>query len=396
MWFAALLLPALVSASIREHKHGHPLPSVWTEQIERNLRPFKSGILLQDVDFGASIGDYRVVIKNNALYVGPGKTSKLHNDELDHAVFMLIAKALCYQRVDDVDFVLNLGDWPLVRSNLSSAALPVMSWTKSEGYLDIFFPYWSFTWLHPVPASFHQPSWSAKSDIAVWRGSTTGGIWTEPGWRNLTRAKLSRLCNVRPDLCDAKINGYVQGGESIQSVIENELGTAPRMKIEEMCAHKYIIVVDGNGPASSRLVSLLTHCHSVLLVQETQVRLFWMAGFQPFVHYIPVAASLDNLLEQIEWARANDDAARQIAENAHEFALKHINDAFVSHYVIELLRAYAEMQSFDVQVRPGMYQLPRQTNGWNSFFDYMKDRCHHFFKIDNVHNVGALASNSLP
>ena len=377
---ACLLVSTSSARGCKEHANH---ASVWTEQIDRDLRPFRAGITSQKVDQSARLGDFRIVIKDNALYVGPGKSSAVNVADLDHAVLMMIAKSLCYHKTEDVDFVLNLGDSPLLRSNTSGDRLPMLSWSRGEGYDDIFFPYWSFTWLHPVPASFQQPEWALKRNIAVWRGSTTGGIWTEPLWRNLTRAKLSRMCNARPDLCDAKINGYVQGGETIQETIRSELGSAPEMTTQELCAHKYIIVVEGNGPASSRLVHLLRHCRSVLLVQETPLRLFWMAEFQPFVHYVPIAENLEDLYDRIEWARRNEDIAQRIATNAHEFALKHLNDGFVSRYVNELFRTYAGLLKFDVQVPQDMHRVPASTDGWHHFFQYMGGRCQHLSLPEN-------------
>ena len=62
------------------------LRSVWTEQINRNMLPFRAGITRQHVDDSARLGDYRVVIKDNALYVGPGKAKRVAAKELDHAV----------------------------------------------------------------------------------------------------------------------------------------------------------------------------------------------------------------------------------------------------------------------------------------------------------------------
>jgi hypothetical protein len=58
---------------------------------------------------------------------------------------MMIAKALCYRNVSDVDMVLNLDDFPLFRYNESTQCFPIMSWSKSEAFNDIHFPYWSFT-----------------------------------------------------------------------------------------------------------------------------------------------------------------------------------------------------------------------------------------------------------
>ena len=351
---------------------------IWANQIARQMQPFTAGITVQDVDVAAKHGDLRIVIKQNALYVGPARTEGLEASHSDHAVVMMIAKALCYRNVSDVDMVLNLDDFPLFRSNESTQSFPIMSWSKSEAFNDIHFPYWSFTWLPPVPSSVQGLEWTHKKKIAIWRGSTTGGAWTEMNWRNQTRAKLSSKCNARPDLCDAKITGYVQGADAIRGVIENDLGKAPRMELEEICSYRYVIVVDGNGPASSRLLTLLRNCKSLLLVQETQFKLFWMAGFQPFVHYVPLAENLEDLYDRIQWVRNNDDAAHRIASNAHDFARHYFTDDFVVRYMTTLFEKYAALLKFQVHVGKQMIQVPVATKAWEEFYNYMGGRCRHF------------------
>ena len=39
----------------------------------------------------------------------------------------------------------------------------------------------------------------------------------------------------------------------------------------------------------------------------------------PYVHYIPLARDLSNLLEMMEWAEQHDEACREISRRATEF-----------------------------------------------------------------------------
>ena len=47
-------------------------------------------------------------------------------------------------------------------------------------------------------------------------------------------------------------------------------------------------------------------------------------ALQPYVHYIPVANSMEDLLTQVRWVHAHDDQVRRIAEAGHAFAQKYL------------------------------------------------------------------------
>jgi len=53
-----------------------------------------------------------------------------------------------------------------------------------------------------------------KTDQAVFRGSTTGGVWTLKNWRGKPRSKVVAASIARPDLLDAKFLQLVQYEES--------------------------------------------------------------------------------------------------------------------------------------------------------------------------------------
>lgn len=45
----------------------------------------------------------------------------------------------------DVEFVLNVGDWPLVAKTWDASRVPVFSWCGSTGTFDIVLPQWDVT-----------------------------------------------------------------------------------------------------------------------------------------------------------------------------------------------------------------------------------------------------------
>jgi len=58
----------------------------------------------------------------------------------------------------------------------------------------------------------------------------------------------------------------------------------------------------------------------VLLLTETPYTQWFYSEMKPWVHYVPVAHDLSNLTQSIVWLRQNDAKAKQISENAMEFA----------------------------------------------------------------------------
>lgn len=59
-------------------------------------------------------------------------------------------------------------------------------------------------------------------------------------------------------------------------------------------------------------------------------------------HYVPVNRDLSNLVEKIQWAKQNDEAARKIARQAQQFANEHLTPDKVLCYHVTLLKVNSE------------------------------------------------------
>merc|ERR1712216_700955 len=67
---------------------------------------------------------------------------------------------------------------------------------------------------------------------------------------------------------------------------------------------------------------------------------------RPFEHFLPVRHDQSNLLEQIQWARENDEDAKQIARAAANVTAHMLDpEAGPLVYLYVLLMMYAELQS---------------------------------------------------
>lgn len=122
------------------------------DQINYDLKPFNrvnfSEILpkilrtFQDKPGSVSICNY--VIKNNEIYrkcYGQHTGFKMFIDTLLGALVRLV-------NLPDLEFVVNLGDWPLVKKggiSRTTRALPIFSWCGSEDTYDICMPTYDIT-----------------------------------------------------------------------------------------------------------------------------------------------------------------------------------------------------------------------------------------------------------
>lgn len=127
--------------------------------------------------------------------------------------------------------------------------LPIFSHAKDwADFDDILFPYWSFINTQQSTNMYKIVPWKDKVETAVWRGSTTGGVFSEQGvlkrlgtWRDIARARLVAQCNNitskdSPDvpLCDAHFTGYVQLSDGEEAELEKALGgLAPQIPTNE-------------------------------------------------------------------------------------------------------------------------------------------------------------------
>ena len=59
---------------------------------------------------------------------------------------------------------------------------------------------------------------------------------------------------------------------------------------------------------------------------------------QPWVHYIPLQRYLSDVVEQVEWARRNNEKGEEMANNALHFAQSHLLPEHLYCYIVRLLK----------------------------------------------------------
>ncbi|CAL44690.1 104.6 Tyrosine protein kinase/Liposaccharide-modifying enzyme [Spodoptera frugiperda ascovirus 1a] len=168
--------------------------------------------------------------------------------------------------------------------------------------------------------------WHLKKSVAVFRGSSTGrGVTGDPESPLVNRRmQLARMSVLHPDRIDAGITKWnlrprVHGGVVHFPDVTREPPLKQHLSYDEQSTYKYIVHVDGHVAAFRLGAELFTD--SLILKVDSPWRVWFSHMLKPMVHYVPVAADLSDLLEKIEWCRANDDLCEKIASQARSFAV---------------------------------------------------------------------------
>jgi hypothetical protein len=358
----------------------------YISQIEKDLKPFASGITLDMVKKAYEIGcAVRLQYINKTLYsylilevdrapYGDGMCNGRANS------FMTLIKRVVdrFPLVPDFDIVVNsldncricnldgntmayeyFGDsgmfWPPVWGHI-----PIFSFQKLDGCLDILVPAaivglgmgdYDNDIKHISEVSNTYP-WSMKQDKLIWRGSGTGGLWNNENLDSKPRYRIFLECekDKLKEICDIGLSGLFQTLPNVE--IRNEkILLKGNIPFDDWMNYKYELILDGNGSPAGRIDRQLAH-NSLILMQETSAHQMYTKYLKPHKHYIPIKSNVSDLSDAYEWAAKNEEIVLQIIKNANQFT-EYIKTDPVLAYTGALLLKYAELQKFKPQLETG-------------------------------------------
>ena len=311
-----------------------------------------------------------------------------------HPIYDMLEETLKVRKVPDIEFFVNKRDFPLLKNDTTEPYdhiydkseplishcydkyVPILSGSSTNEFADVLIPTWE-DWSRvnknvkyfPKSTNNYEVAdiaWNKKLPIAVFRGGSTGigtTLETNP------RLMVSLMSIQNPEFIDAGITNWNLRprkikGERYLSTIEinspplNKIKLVERLSPAEQCKYKYVINIDGHTTAFR--LSLELSMGSVILMVDSEYKLWYSHMLKPHVHYIPVKRDLSNLIETIEWCRKNDDKCEKIAANAKAFYNKYlcidgIHD-FLQKTLIELKRTmgngiyYNKLQPLQIQL----------------------------------------------
>ncbi|KAL8440364.1 hypothetical protein Efla_000252 [Eimeria flavescens] len=278
------------------------------------------------------------VIKNNKVFrkaYGPFPAFSRFSDMVFH---QLAAKV----KLPDVEFLLNVGDWPLVAKTWGDARVPVFSWCGSTETFDIVLPQWDVSRSTVAGNSDSNPDllaaqgwgnnpWESRDPRAAFRGRDSNPI----------RVKLAQLSSRHPDLLDVAITSW-ENDENFE--IEEELGGGRKvfLKLSDFSKYKYVLSLDGTVAAYRNPYMLSSG--SLTLKHDSPYYEWYQHELTPWRHFVPFDGTGEDLLSKLQWAKEHDQEAKSIAANARDYAKTHLLPERVLCYYFQALEAYFKKQ----------------------------------------------------
>ncbi|KAM9854314.1 protein O-glucosyltransferase 3 [Aulostomus maculatus] len=296
-------------------------------------------------------GIIHYTVINNQLFrrtLGKYTDFKMFSDEM---LLSLTRKV----RVPDVEFYINVGDWPLEtrRSDASPRPVPIFSWCGSTDTQDIVLP------TYEVTHSTLETMRGVTNDLLSIQGNT-GPPWANKTARAFFRGRDSReerlqlvsLSKKNTDLLDAGITGWFFFRDR-----EKHVGKAPLVGFFDFFKYKYQVNVDGTV-AAYRFPYLMLG-NSLVLKQDSQYYEHFYSQLRSGTHFIPVQRNLSDLLEKIKWAKENDAEARKIAKTGQAAARELLQPSRLYCYYYRVLLMYSQRQSGQPTQHVNMELVPQ-------------------------------------
>ncbi|KAJ4016234.1 hypothetical protein NW766_004425 [Fusarium irregulare] len=211
-------------------------------------------------------------------------------------------------------------------------------------------------------------SWAEKKNNVYWRGSTTGGYAQDGRWRDYQR---QRFVTMAQNLGQRHHSYLQKGGDSISAVKSSFLNgrlfdvgftrifQCDRKFCRDQSTHfdvkswadkdtalrsKLAFDLDGNG-ISGRYYKLLSS--NSLPLKQTILREWHDERLVPWVHYIPVSQSLEELPELVTFLTSTERGQRLaegIANRGRDWMGKAVREVDMAVYTYRLLLELARLQ----------------------------------------------------
>lgn len=255
-----------------------------------------------------------------------------------------------------------------VSFNLIEGLVPVLSTGTLSTMADILYPSPAYLESEFQYEQKYEIPWDEKANKLYWAGSTTGGFATDDNWRSYHRQRfisLGQNLGYRQHSYLQKRGGYIQRIKS--SILDRRLFDVSFTRIFQctwkQCkrqrnffspkswAHKdaalrskLVFDIDGNG-ISGRYYKLLASKSTPL--KQTLLKEWHDDRLIPWVHYVPVSQSMDELPELVLYltsTQRGQQRAQEIAEQGHEWFRKAFRTVDLSIYTYRLLLELARLQ----------------------------------------------------
>jgi hypothetical protein len=297
----------------------------------------------------------------------------IYEGELTNNIYKnMLDELLKNRKIPNIEFFINNRDFPILKNDYTEPyehlfdsdnikiekeyqfkkMAPIFSKSITNKFADILIPTnddWMMAsnkfYTADCSNTYHKNQiekwnydWSKKKNICIFRGGATGcGITIN----NNMRLKAANISINYSDILDAGITDWNAKpkkymGHPIEVIDSTNFRFKLANKINniEKSNYKYILNIDGHVSAF-RLSSELS-MNSVVLLVTSPYKLWFSDMLVPFIHYIPVRADLEDLIDQINWCIENDSKCKEIAHNAKLFFNKYLTKEGIFDYLQEI------------------------------------------------------------
>lgn len=235
---------------------------------------------------------------------------------------------------------------------LNDPDTPVFAFQKQRGSKDILLPDPEFFDCDFYSLKDHlvdEISYEEKSCSAVFAGSTSGGYVTRQAVDERTHPRLrSALFFKGNPIVDFRLPAVVQydSQATIDYLRSLGFGHGDGLSWQDQFSHRFIISMDGNGAACSR-IPITLRSNSVLLKYASDHVLYYFDGMRPWLHYVPISCD-EEVIALVEAERARPGLLQTLAIQGRQFAQTYLSRYQAMRYTALLLQMYQSIGQADM------------------------------------------------
>ncbi|KAL7423567.1 hypothetical protein Q5752_001147 [Cryptotrichosporon argae] len=324
----------------------------WREAVDRPPKPHLRPVAVPaDIDHPDFIWDHRASFDfcyDPSLLIFHGEFSYDYAKSADLRPDFVLSK---FDRngefvVSTLDYYMNASSPEGRQSYLpwDQKTIPKVHWRGSMTG-DFYDTRHDYNWRNSHRIRLHTKTHETEGESLVLIQGDDGG-WRHRAFRNemLNRAYMDigltggpKQCNKDDGTCDA---------------LAEAIDFADRVNSDVAATYKYAIDVDGNG-WSARYQRLLLS--GAVVLKSTVFPEFNTDWLVPWYHYVPIHTSYAELYTTLAFfigtpsnrRNNHDELAREIGENAHDFAVRFWRWEDMQSYMLRLLLEYIRLEHDD-------------------------------------------------
>ena len=159
--------------------------------------------------------------------------------------------------------------------------------------------------------------WDLKIDKVFWRGIFSGNSELPGSRYKLMKNNFGKSRYVNIFLTKTLKQDGIIDREISKYNIDNRWWSK-NVNTEKFLEYKYILSVQGHDKDSG--LNWKLNSNSVVLMNKPLYTSWLMESkLVAWIHYVPLNSNFTDLIEKIEWCRANDSKCREIVKNANNF-----------------------------------------------------------------------------